>query len=135
MMAALAEAKKLNLTDEEAAEEERKAVEEFSESFMEFIDGMVKVEGDDDDSTTVSFADAFGGSPPIEGAIYAEELELPTGPLSMSEALTMLAPLRSTLSVAEWDETLELLEEVSPEERFDICSFMVRARMRPVDEE
>ena len=136
LMAALAEAKKLNLTEQEAAEEERKAVEEFSESFMEFIDDMVKVEGDEEDSTTVSFADAFGGSaPPVKAAVDLDTLELPTGPLSMSEALTMLAPMRSTLSKAEWDETMELLEEVSPEERFDICSFMVRARMKPIDED
>ena len=53
----------------------------------------------------------------------------------MSEALTMITPLRNTLSKAEWDETVELLEDVSPEERFDICSFMVRARMRPIEED
>jgi hypothetical protein len=137
MMMALQEAKRLNLTEEEAEEQERLAVEEFSASFMDFVDGMVKIESEDSEK---SMADAFGraaasltASDDTLLAAAAADLDRPSGTLSMSEALTMIQPLG--LNKVDYEETVEMLNEVSPEERFDILQFMVKARMPPILEE
>ena len=122
MLSALEEAKKLNLTEED----EQKAVDEFSASFVDFVDSMVKMDdssGGEESSMLDQFAITTAAGDTMDVG--------PIDNLSLEDALKIIKNL--DMSQQDYDETLELLQEVDPSERSDVIDFMLRARSRGQD--
>ena len=108
MTKALEEAKKLNLTKED----EQKAVDEFSASFVDFVDSIVELDGNDQ-------------APRMNDDPNSVPIDVD---LSVDDAIEIIKNLN--LSQQDYEETVEILNDVSAEEVSDIIDFMLRARSR-----
>ena len=122
MLAALEEAKNLNLTD---PVDEQKAFEEFSTSFVDFIDSMVEV---DDDGSGDKEPDMLDQSSAITNSVRDTDK---IDNLSLEDALKIVKSLN--MSQQDYNEAVEILNDVEPNEISDIVDFMVRARSRGQD--
>jgi hypothetical protein len=126
MLSALEEAKKLNLT----AEDEQKAVDEFSASFVDFVDSMVRTDDNKSGEEELTMMDQFAisnsaGDPVVDVG--------PIDNLSLADALKIIKNL--DMSQQDYDETVELLNDVDPSEISDIIDFMLRARSKGQDKD